>query len=64
MQPPISENGSFTGVSYKEGNKWNRNAYQKCNRGKKKAVENVEMCAYNIGWYEWLCVRMPLRIMQ
>jgi len=35
VQPPISENGSFTGVSYKEGNKWNRNAYQKCNSGKK-----------------------------
>jgi hypothetical protein len=34
VQQPISENGSVTGVSYKEGNKWNRNAYQKCNRGK------------------------------
>jgi hypothetical protein len=34
MEQPISENGSFTRVSYKEGNKWNRNAYQKCYRGK------------------------------
>ena len=29
----------FAGVSYKEGNKWNGNAYQKCNRGK-----NSEEC--------------------
>jgi hypothetical protein len=34
MEQPISENGSFTGVSYKEGDKWNRNAYQNCYRGK------------------------------
>jgi hypothetical protein len=32
----ISENGSFTGVKYTEGNKWNRNAYQKCNRRKNR----------------------------
>jgi len=29
-----------------------------------KAVNNMEMCAYNTGYYEWLCVRMMLRIMQ
>ena len=34
VQQPISENGSFTGVSYKERNMWNRNAYQKCKRVK------------------------------
>jgi hypothetical protein len=28
VQQPISEDGIFTGVSYKEGYKWNRNAYQ------------------------------------
>jgi len=29
-----------------------------------KTVKNVETCAYNTEWYEWLCVRMTLRIMQ
>jgi hypothetical protein len=23
-----------------------------------KTVKNVETCAYNTGYYEWLCVRM------
>jgi hypothetical protein len=46
----------------KEGNKWNRNAYQKCNRG--KSVKNMETYAYNTGYYKWLCVRKTLRIMQ
>jgi len=54
------EKGSFTGVSYKEGNKWNRNAYQKCNRGK----TSEETCAYNTGYYDWLCVGMTLRRIQ
>jgi hypothetical protein len=49
-------------VSYKKGNKWNRNAYQKCSRGKK--LKNIEMCACNTGYYGWVCVRMALRIMQ
>jgi hypothetical protein len=52
----------FTEVSYREGNKWNRNAYQKCNREKKTV--NMETCAYNTGYYEWLCVRLTLRITQ
>ena len=34
LQQQISENGNFTGVSYKEGNKWNRNTYKKCNQEK------------------------------
>jgi len=34
VQQPISENGNFTGVSYKEGNKWSRNTYKKCNKEK------------------------------
>jgi len=29
-----------------------------------KTVKNVEMCAYNTRYYEWLYVRMTLRIMQ
>ena len=29
-----------------------------------ETVKNVETCAYYTGYYEWLCVRMPLRIMQ
>jgi len=29
-----------------------------------KTVKNMETCAYNTGHYEWLCVRMMLRIMQ
>jgi len=45
-------------VSYKEGNKWNRNA------AGEKTVKNMETCAYNTGYCEWLCVRMTLRIMQ
>jgi hypothetical protein len=28
-----------------------------------KTVKNMEMCAYNIEYYECLCVRMTLRIM-
>jgi hypothetical protein len=59
---PISENGNLTRVSYKEENKWIRNAYQKCNRG--KTVDIMKTCEYNTGYYEWLCVRMTLRIMQ
>jgi hypothetical protein len=34
----IRENGSFTGVKYAEGNKWNKNAYQKCKRGKNRIL--------------------------
>jgi len=49
-------------VSYKEGNKWIRNAYQKFNRG--KTVKTMETCAYNTGYYEWQCVRMRMRIIQ
>jgi len=30
----------------------------------KKSVKNVETCAYNAGYYVWLCVRMKLRKMQ
>ena len=30
----------------------------------KKTVKNMEKCAYNTGYYEWLRVRMTLRIMQ
>ena len=33
VQQPISENGNLKGVSYKDGNKWNRNAYHKSNKG-------------------------------
>ena len=29
-----------------------------------KTVKNIETCAYNTVYYEWLCVRMTLRIMQ
>ena len=29
-----------------------------------KAVKNMETCAYNTKYYERLCVRMTLRIMQ
>ena len=29
-----------------------------------KTVENIEKCAYNTVYYELLCVRMTLRIMQ
>ena len=58
MEQPLSENGSFTGVSYKEGNKWNRNATRE------KTEKNMATCAYNTGYYEWLCVRMTMRIMQ
>jgi hypothetical protein len=42
-------------VSYKEGNKWNRNAYQKCNSGGGGTVKNMEKCVCNRGYYEWLC---------
>jgi hypothetical protein len=35
----VAHRVEFAGVSYKEGNKWNGNAYQKCNRGK-----NSEEC--------------------
>jgi len=29
-----------------------------------KKVKNMVVCACNTGYYEWLCVRMTLRIMQ
>jgi len=29
-----------------------------------KTVKDMETCAYNTGYNEWLCVRMTLRIMQ
>jgi hypothetical protein len=29
-----------------------------------KTVKNMVTCAYHTGYYEWLCVRMTLRIMQ
>jgi len=29
-----------------------------------KAVKNMETGAYNTGCYEWLCVKIMLRIMQ
>jgi len=63
VQQPISESDSLTEVSYQEGNGWNRNANHKCNR-KGKKVKNMEKCAYSTAYYEWLCVRMTLRIMQ
>ena len=31
--------------------------------GKKKA-KNMEKYVYNTGYYEWLCVRMTLKILQ
>jgi hypothetical protein len=62
VQHPISENGNLTGVSYSEGSNWNRNVYHKCNR--KKNSEKYENCANNTAYYEWLCVRMTLRMMQ
>jgi len=40
-----------------------REMHNKIATGGKK-VKNMETCAYNIGYYEWLCVRMTLRIMQ
>jgi len=58
VQQPISENGSLTWVYYKEGNKWNRNGHQKCNRGKKqwriwKSVHIIQdtMNGYVLGWH-------------
>jgi len=53
VQEQISENGGFIGVNYKEGNKWNRNAYQKCNRGK-NCEEYGNVYIYYTGYYEWL----------
>ena len=29
----------------------------------KKTVKNMEECIYNTGYYEWLCVRMTVRIL-
>ena len=29
-----------------------------------KSMKNMETCAYNTGYYEWLCVRMLRRITQ
>jgi len=29
-----------------------------------KTVKNMETCACNIGYYEWLCVMITLSIMQ
>jgi len=29
-----------------------------------KTAKNMETCPYNTGYYEWLCVRMTLSIMQ
>jgi hypothetical protein len=52
---------SLTGVSYKEGNKWDRNPYHKSS---KKKLNNMEKCAYNTAYYKWLCVMMTLRIIQ
>jgi len=52
VQQPISGNGNLKGVSYKEGNKWKRNAYHKCNKGGEKTVENVKKCAYNTKYFE------------
>jgi len=31
---------------------------------REKTVKNMKTCAYNTGYYEWLCVRVTLRIMQ
>ena len=36
----------------------------KVQQGGKKTVKNMEKCAYNTGYYEWLCVKMTLRVMQ
>jgi hypothetical protein len=42
--------------------KWKGNAYRKCNR--KKSSEKYGNCANNTDYYECLCVKLALRIMQ
>jgi hypothetical protein len=49
------------GVAKKEIN--GTDCVSKVQQGK-KSVKNMEKCAYNTGYDEWLCVRMTMRIMQ
>jgi hypothetical protein len=58
----ISENSSLPGGSCKEGIKWNRMHIESATG--EKSVKNMETCAYNTGYHEWLCVRMTMKIMQ
>ena len=58
VQQPVSENGNLAGVSSKEGNKWNGNAYHKCSRKKKqwriwKSVHVIwqTVNGYVLGWH-------------
>ena len=56
VQQPISENGNLKGVSYKDGNKWNRNAYHKSNKGGRTVEESVHIMqhtrnSYVLGWH-------------
>jgi hypothetical protein len=62
VQHPKIKNGSFTGATYYEGSKWNRNTYLKCNRNRNS--KKYEDCANNTAYDKWQCVRMILKIIQ
>jgi hypothetical protein len=61
VQQPTSENGSLTGVTEKEMN--GTEMHIKSATGG-EMVKSMVKCAYDRGFYEWLCVMITLRIKQ